>query len=195
MKIVLDHKVEDLDAEMTDGRFDAGFIAIGAHLSQAHRDPGARCRADARRRRLPARGRDPRGAEARSRSRSTAAATRPWTRRAWRAGSGATEAMIIYRRDRAHMPAHEFEADGGRSRGREDPLAAHDQIDRAAPRFTVEVMEVDEQGRPQPTGRVRDARGRRADHGARPGQRHALPRRRSTASSSRRTARSWSTPT
>ena len=34
VKIVLDHRVEDLDAEMTDGRFDAGFIAIGAHLSR-----------------------------------------------------------------------------------------------------------------------------------------------------------------
>ena len=43
------------------------------------------------------------------------------------------EPMIIYRRDRAHMPAHEFEADGGRSRGREDPLAAHHQVDRARP--------------------------------------------------------------
>ena len=30
---------------------------------------------------------------------------------------GADEAMIIYRRDREHMPAHEFEADEALSEG------------------------------------------------------------------------------
>src|SRR5579872_4096443 len=34
VNIVLDHKVEDLLAEMGDGRFDAAFAAIGAHVSK-----------------------------------------------------------------------------------------------------------------------------------------------------------------
>ena len=32
--IVLNHKVEDLDAEMAAGRFDAAFLAIGAHIGK-----------------------------------------------------------------------------------------------------------------------------------------------------------------
>ena len=34
VKIVLDHKVEDLRAEMKAGKFDAAFVAVGAHVSK-----------------------------------------------------------------------------------------------------------------------------------------------------------------
>ena len=34
VEIVLNHKVTDLVAEKTDGRFDAVFLAVGAHLSK-----------------------------------------------------------------------------------------------------------------------------------------------------------------
>ncbi len=107
---------------------------------------------------------------------------------------GAEEALIIYRRDRAHMPAHDFEADEADGRRRQDPLAAHHQGDRPAPRFTVEVMELDEDGRPEPTGEFetleadalvlalgQDDRQRTSCAGAR----HRVPGR---------TARSWSDP-
>ena len=65
---------------------------------------------------------------------------------------GAAEAMIIYRRDRAHMPAHEFEAAEAEAEGvKIHWLRTIRSIDHTT--LTVELMEVDEQGRPQPTGR------------------------------------------
>ena len=82
---------------------------------------------------------------------------------------GAADAMIIYRRDRAHMPAHEFEAAEAEAEGvKIHWLRTIRSIERTT--FTVEVMEIDENGRPKPTGRGRDAGGGHADHGARPGQ-------------------------
>ncbi|WP_127902490.1 NAD(P)-binding protein [Solirhodobacter olei] len=64
---------------------------------------------------------------------------------------GAEEAMIVYRRSRKEMPAHEFEA-----REAEDEgvlihwLRTIKEIDET--RFTVEKMLIDAEGRPQPTG-------------------------------------------
>jgi formate dehydrogenase beta subunit len=64
---------------------------------------------------------------------------------------GAEEALIIYRRDRAHMPAHGFEADEALEEGvKIHWLRTIKAIDETT--FTVEVMRVDESGRPQPTG-------------------------------------------
>jgi hypothetical protein len=34
VRITLGHRVTDLDAERRDGRFDAAFVAVGAHLSK-----------------------------------------------------------------------------------------------------------------------------------------------------------------
>ena len=66
---------------------------------------------------------------------------------------GAEEAMIIYRRDRDNMPAHEFEADEAESEGiKINWLRTIREIDSTT--FQVEVMEVDENGRPQPTGEI-----------------------------------------
>lgn len=65
---------------------------------------------------------------------------------------GAEEAMIIYRRDREHMPAHDFEAREAEEEGiKINWLRTIRQID--ATEFQVEVMEVDADGRPQPTGK------------------------------------------
>lgn len=61
------------------------------------------------------------------------------------------EPMIIYRRDREHMPAHDFEADEVLEEGiKIHWLRTIKSIDETT--FTVEVMEVDDKGRPQPTG-------------------------------------------
>jgi NADPH-dependent glutamate synthase beta subunit-like oxidoreductase len=60
--------------------------------------------------------------------------------------------MIIYRRDRAHMPAHAFEAEEAEAEGvKIHWLRTIRSIEQT--RFTVEVMEIDQEGRPQPTGR------------------------------------------
>ncbi len=61
------------------------------------------------------------------------------------------EPMIIYRRDRANMPAHEFEADEALEEGiKFHWLRTIKSIEESE--LTVEMMEVDDQGRPQPTG-------------------------------------------
>ena len=43
---------------------------------------------------------------------------------------GADEALIVYRRDRAHMPAHDFRGRRGHRRRHQDQMAHHDQRDR-----------------------------------------------------------------
>jgi hypothetical protein len=64
---------------------------------------------------------------------------------------GAEEALIVYRRDRAHMPAHGFEADEAMEEGvRIKWLTSIREI--AGANLTVEIMELDARGRPQPTG-------------------------------------------
>ena len=64
---------------------------------------------------------------------------------------GADEAMIVYRRSRKEMPAHEFEA----QEAEEEGILIHwlrtiTQIDET--HFTVEKMQIDAAGKPQPTG-------------------------------------------
>jgi NADPH-dependent glutamate synthase beta subunit-like oxidoreductase len=66
---------------------------------------------------------------------------------------GAEEALIVYHRDRAHMPAHAFEADEALEEGVKIKwLASIREI--VGPSLTVEAMELDAQGRPRPTGRL-----------------------------------------
>ena len=64
---------------------------------------------------------------------------------------GADEAMIVYRRDRAHMPAHDFEADEALAEGVKIKwLTSIKAIDGGD--LTVELMRIDANGRAQPTG-------------------------------------------
>ena len=66
---------------------------------------------------------------------------------------GAEEALIIYHCDRAHMPAHAFEADEALEEGVKIKwLTSIKEIDPSE--ITVEIMELNEAGRPQPTGRL-----------------------------------------
>ena len=61
--------------------------------------------------------------------------------------------MIVYRRDRAHMPAHGFEADEALAEGIKIKwLTSIKAIDGGD--LTVEVMEIDAKGRAQPTGQL-----------------------------------------
>lgn len=64
---------------------------------------------------------------------------------------GAEDAMIVYRRSRKEMPAHDFEA----TEAEEEGVLIHwlrtiKQIDETT--FTVEKMEIGDDGRPKPTG-------------------------------------------
>ena len=84
------------------------------------------------------------------------------------------EPMIIYRRTREQMPAHEFEADEALEEGvKIHWLRTIKSIDVST--FTVEVMEIDEKGRPKPTGETRDIGGQRPHPGTRSGHGHRIP--------------------
>ncbi len=151
VKIVLNHPVTDVLAERDAGKFDAVFVAIGAHVAQ-HVDIPAR---DAVRvldavKML----RDIGSGETPQLGRrvviygggNTAMDAARTARRL-----GAEEALIVYRRDRAHMPAHGFEADEALEEGvRIQWLTTIKEI--VGPTLTVERMVMNDKGRPEPTG-------------------------------------------
>jgi NADPH-dependent glutamate synthase beta subunit-like oxidoreductase len=152
IRIVLNHRVEDVLAEQEAGHFDAVFVSVGAHISKKieipTRDAGKIL-------------------DAVSFLSSAAEGDRPKIGRrvaiygggntamdAARTAKrlGAVEAIIIYRRDRSSMPAHDFEADEALEEGvKINWLRTIKEIDQST--FKVEVMDLDENGRPQPTGK------------------------------------------
>ena len=111
LRVTCDHKVEDVLAERDAGGFNAVFVAIGAHVSR-HVEIPARDAArvlDV----LPFLSGVDYGEAPRLGRRvviygdgNTAMDAARTARRL-----GADEALIVYHRDRAHMPARAFEAD------------------------------------------------------------------------------------
>src|SRR5215469_7571452 len=153
VRMTCGHRVTDLAAEQVTGGFDAVFVAVGAHLSK-HVDIPAR---DASRiiDAVPFL-RDVAGGAAPLLGRRVAVygggnTAMDAARTAKRLG--ADEALIVYRRTRARMPAHEEEAAAAEKEGvRISWLRTI--TDFAGPELTVEVMELDEAGYPRPTGRL-----------------------------------------
>jgi NADPH-dependent glutamate synthase beta subunit-like oxidoreductase len=151
VKITLNHRVDDVLTEKQEGGFDAVFIAVGAHISKKidipNRDAGKILDAvsflsSAKEGSAPKLGRR----VAIYGGGNTAMDAARTAKRL-----GVDEAMIIYRRDRGSMPAHDFEADEALEEGvKINWLRTIKEIDRST--FKVEVMELDENGRPQPTG-------------------------------------------
>jgi NADPH-dependent glutamate synthase beta subunit-like oxidoreductase len=150
VKITLNHKVEHLLREKKSGNFDAVFVAVGAHLSKKvdipSRDAGQIL-------------------DALTFLKSVEQGSVPQLgRRVAVYGGGNTamdaarvakrlgyEPMIIYRRDREHMPAHDFEANEALAEGvRINWLRTIKEID--ATTFTVEKMRINDEGRPVGTG-------------------------------------------
>ncbi len=150
--VVLNHKVEDLLTEKAEGEFDAVFVAIGAHISKhieiPARDAGKMLDAVSYLKSVD-QGEAPklgRRVAIYGGGNTAMDAARVAKR------LGADEALIIYRRDRDHMPAHDFEADEAEEEGvKINWLRTIREIDETT--FKVEIMEVDENGRPRPTGR------------------------------------------
>lgn len=153
VSIHLNQKVDNLETTIQEGGFDAVFLAIGAHLSKRVDIPGR----DAGRmidalgflkgmdgqtvpkigRRVVVYGGGDTAIDA--------------ARTAKRLG--AEETILIYRRDRGHMPAHDFEVEEALEEGVLTRwLHTIRQVDNTT--LTVEEMTLDEQGRPQPTGRI-----------------------------------------
>jgi NADPH-dependent glutamate synthase beta subunit-like oxidoreductase len=152
VRFVFDHKVEDLLAEKREGGFDAVFLAIGAHIGK--------------RTEIPARDAG-KILDALSFLRGASEGSPPKLgRRVAIYGGGNTamdaartarrlgyEPLIIYRRDREHMPATKEEADEAVSEGvKIHWLRTIKTIDATS--FTVEVMELDAAGKPRPTGEL-----------------------------------------
>jgi NADPH-dependent glutamate synthase beta subunit-like oxidoreductase len=153
VRFVCNHRVGDLEAERRDGGFDAVFVAVGAHLSK---------RVD-----MPTRDAGP-ILDAVSFLRDVASGETPHIGKrvaVYGGGNtamdaarvarrlGAEETVIVYRRTREQMPAHEQEAADAESEGvRINWLRTITAFD--GPQLQVEAMELDESGFPQPTGRL-----------------------------------------
>nr|MBS0020399.1 NAD(P)-binding protein [Gammaproteobacteria bacterium] len=155
VRICLNHKVDDLLEEKQAGNFDAVFVAIGAHLSKRidipARDAGKMLDAVSFLRSIE------RGEVTKLGRRVVVYGGGNTAMDAARVAKrlGADETLIIYRRDRDHMPAHEFEADEAIAEGvKIHWLRTIKEIEGSM--FTVEVMEIDENGRPRPTGRFEE---------------------------------------
>ena len=141
-------------AEMQAGRFDAAFLAIGAHVGKrvdipardavAHGDGGEPA-ARRRHRRRP----EARSPGRRLRRRQHGDGRRA-DRQAPRGGRGASSSTA---RDRAHMQAQAFEAEEAIEEGVKIKwLTSIKSLEGTD--LTVEEMELGADGRPQPTGRL-----------------------------------------
>ncbi len=151
VRIEYGRKVEDILAQMQQGGFDAAFLAVGAHI--------------AKRAFIPA-GDSARVLDAISVLRSMESAEPPMLGRrvvVYGGGNtaidmartakrlGATEAIVVYRRTREKMPAHDFEVEEALDEGVMIKwLSTIRQAGDGA--ITVEKMALDAQGFPQPTG-------------------------------------------
>ncbi len=149
---VQNHKVKDLLAEQKEGGFDAVFVAIGAHLSKRVEIPSM----DAGRM-----------IDAVSFLHDVASGERPVIGRrvaVYGGGNtamdaarvarrlGAEESIVIYRRGEEQMPAHAAEKDEAVREGvRMNWLRTISAMD--ADSMTVEIMELDENGKALGTGR------------------------------------------
>ena len=152
VRMTSNHQVVDLDAERREGGFDAVFVAVGAHLSK--------------RVEIPAMDAGP-IVDAVSFLRGVASGERPVIGRRvaiYGGGNtamdaartarrlGAEETLIVYRRTREQMPALEEEAQDAEREGvRINWLRTIKTFE--GPELKVEVMELDDSGFPQPTGR------------------------------------------
>jgi NADPH-dependent glutamate synthase beta subunit-like oxidoreductase len=150
VEIVVNRKVEDLLAEKSGGAFDAVFLAVGAHLSKRQdipaRDAGRIYDALQFLRDVENGGEPQLGRRVAVYGGGNTAMDAARTAR--RLG---VEPLIIYRRTREQMPAHEFEADEAIAEGvKIHWLRTIAQID--GPALTVEVMKLDDSGFPRPTG-------------------------------------------
>jgi NADPH-dependent glutamate synthase beta subunit-like oxidoreductase len=152
IEITSNHVVTDLLAERREGDFDAVFVAVGAHLSKRVDIPSHQAS---------------RIMDAVSFLHSVAVGERPVLGRkvaVYGGGNtamdaarvarrlGAEDALIVYRRTRAQMPAHAEEAEDAEREGvRINWLRTISDFD--GPELTVEIMELDDAGYPRPTGR------------------------------------------
>ncbi|MBB4304928.1 2-oxoacid:acceptor oxidoreductase delta subunit (pyruvate/2-ketoisovalerate family) [Rhodobium orientis] len=152
VELELNTKVEDIEGAFTEEGFDAVFVAVGAHLAKridipAH-SAGKILDAVSVLRDMEVGGEPPQlGRRVIVYGGGNTAMDVARTAKRL----GANEAMIVYRRTREQMPAHEFEA----REAEEEGVLIHwlrtiKEIDETT--FKVEKMTIDADGRPVPTG-------------------------------------------
>ncbi len=151
-RIELDSPVSDIPALMKDEGFDAAFVAVGAHLAKRvdipARDAGKIFDAVSLLRDMESDGEKPRlGRRVVIYGGGNTALDAARTAKRL----GASEALVVYRRTRGQMPAHDVELDEALDEG----VVMHwlrtiKRIDGSA--LTVEKMALDENGWPRPTG-------------------------------------------
>ena len=155
VELELNSKVEDMLEAMREGGFDAAFLAVGAHLGK--------------RAYIPA-GESARILDAVTLLRSMEGEERPLLGRrvvVYGGGNtamdaartakrlGAQEAVVVYRRTRDRMPAHDFEVEEAEEEGvMMKWLSTIKHADEG--RLLIERMELDETGFPQPTGETEE---------------------------------------
>ena len=152
VNIVLNHKVMDVLREKNEGNFDGVFLAIGAHLNKRidipARDAGTIINALTFLKDVEAGEKPKLGRRVVIYGGGNTAMDAARTAKRL----GAVEALIVYRRDQGHMAAHDFEA----QEAMEEDVKIHwlrtiKQINST--KLTVEIMELDKEGWPQPTGK------------------------------------------
>ncbi len=152
--IELDSPVDDIPVLMKAGGFDAAFVAIGAHLAKRTdipaREAGKILDAASLLRGMET-GDEPALLGRRVVIYGGGNTALDMARTAKRLG--ASETLVVYRRTREQMPAHDIELEEALDEG----VVLHwlrtiKQIDGTT--FTVERMELDADGWPQPTGQL-----------------------------------------
>jgi 2-oxoacid:acceptor oxidoreductase delta subunit (pyruvate/2-ketoisovalerate family) len=149
--VKLNTKVDRIVESMRDGRFDAAFLAVGAHIGKRSFIPA---------------GSAAKILDAVSMLRSMEGEDKPLLGRrvvVYGGGNtaidaartakrlGATEAIIVYRRTRDRMPARDFEVEEALQEGiMMKWLSTIKRMDEGV--LTVEKMQLDDKGFPQPTG-------------------------------------------
>ena len=151
----LDSKVTDVLREMRDGGFDAVFLAVGAHIGKrayipageaAHILDAVTLLASMEGEERPLLGRR----VVVYGGGNTAMDAARTARRL-----GAEEAIVVYRRTRERMPAHDFEVEEAIEEGvMMKWLSTIKQADEG--RLVLERMELDDSGFPQPTGETEE---------------------------------------
>lgn len=150
VKILLNHKVEDVKRERDEGNFDAVFLAVGAHIGRGvdipNDEPSRVIDAVSYLRDIGLNKAPKLGKRVAVYGGGNTAMDAARTAR--RLGS---EVMVIYRRDREHMPAHDFEC----AEALEEGVTFHwlrtiESIEGAT--FKLEKTVINDQGRPEQTG-------------------------------------------
>ena len=155
VELHLNSKVTNIEESMKEGGFDAAFLAVGAHIGKRAYVPA---------------GEAAHILDAVSVLESMEGEEKPLLgRRVVVVGGGntamdvartakrlgATDAVVVYRRTRERMPAHEFEVEEAEEEGvMMRWLETIKQVDGG--KAMVEKMELDETGFPQPTGEIEE---------------------------------------